>query len=35
MHYFKENPKALSDKILDVLPTLENTFAFQTQALES
>lgn len=27
MHYFKENPKALSDRILEVLPTLEQSFA--------
>jgi intergrase/recombinase len=27
MHYFKENPKALSDRILEVLPILEKTFA--------
>jgi hypothetical protein len=26
MHYFKENPKLLGDKILDLLPTLEKTF---------
>ena len=25
MHYFKENPKLLSDKILELLPTLEQT----------
>ena len=25
LHYFKENPKLLSDKILDLLPTLEHT----------
>jgi hypothetical protein len=25
MHYFKENPKVLGDKILDLLPTLEKT----------
>jgi intergrase/recombinase len=35
MHYFKENPKALSDKILDVLPKLESTFAYAIQPLES
>ncbi len=25
MHYFKENPKMLSDKILELLPNLEKT----------
>jgi len=25
MHYFKENPKLVSDKILDLLPALEQT----------
>ena len=25
MHYFKENPKLLGDKILELLPTLEQT----------
>jgi hypothetical protein len=24
-HYFKQNPKALSDKILELLPTIEKT----------
>jgi hypothetical protein len=28
MHYFKENPKLLSEKILDLLPSLENNFDY-------
>jgi hypothetical protein len=25
MHYFKENPELLSDKIIELLPDLENS----------
>ena len=36
MHYFKENPKRLSDKILDTLPKLEHSFVLAvSQTLES
>jgi intergrase/recombinase len=31
MHYFKENPKELSDKILSLLPALEQTLENQQQ----
>ena len=35
-HYFKQNPKALSDKILEALPKLEQTFTLaNTQPPES
>ena len=35
-HYFKQNPKVLSDKILEVLPRFEQTFTLaDTQPLES
>ena len=34
MQYFKENPKALSDKILDILPKLEGNIALTPQLLE-
>jgi hypothetical protein len=35
MHYFKENPKAPSDKILEILPKLESTFTYAIELLES
>jgi hypothetical protein len=35
MHYFKENPKALSDKILESQPKLEDALGLASKPIES